>query len=436
MKRTGRIVLIACGAAAIVGLLAGLPLLFGMRFRAGDVYPPYSSLRGDPLGARVLYEAIERTGGHGVQRTFQPPETMEFAPSTTLLYLGDTLPVGEAAVFDRDDAQALLSGIRGGMRVVVTLRPRNRNPGVRSTNTTAKAEAKSLPASEDKEENKPTPKKPADPAEKKREAVSLREWLDIGTADVPLYVESKALLAQASTLRDFPVSLPCETSVVFTNPGPDWTVLYRRSGYPVMVERRIGKGSIVLSSLSFFVSNEGLRKEPHAALIAWILGGSRNVIFDETHLGLVRTPGFAAFLQREGLFGLVAGLLLLALLYVWRQAMPLAPPYVARDASNGSAAPLRDSLSGLASLLTRNIPRDQLVQACVAEWRKTAVRRPAGGDPSSRMASVLDSPSSSPARDYNRLVELMSEAVNPVAALKRRRNDEPRKTEGNSQPRA
>src|SRR2546427_9645317 len=37
----------------------GVGRLFQLRFEAGDVYPPYSSLRADPLGTKALFESLE-----------------------------------------------------------------------------------------------------------------------------------------------------------------------------------------------------------------------------------------------------------------------------------------------------------------------------------------------------------------------------------------
>jgi hypothetical protein len=41
----------------------------------------------------------------------------------------------------------------------------------------------------------------------------------------------------------------------------NWRVLYERGGYPVLIERVFGSGSIVLCSDSYFLSNEALRRE-------------------------------------------------------------------------------------------------------------------------------------------------------------------------------
>src|SRR5438876_10067245 len=46
--------------------------LFQLRFETGDVYPEYSSLRSDPLGARVSYPSLEPAGTIEASRTTAP----------------------------------------------------------------------------------------------------------------------------------------------------------------------------------------------------------------------------------------------------------------------------------------------------------------------------------------------------------------------------
>ena len=44
------------------------------RFEAGDVYPPYSSYRSDPLGSRAFYEGLDllpRGKDHAKHRTLE-----------------------------------------------------------------------------------------------------------------------------------------------------------------------------------------------------------------------------------------------------------------------------------------------------------------------------------------------------------------------------
>ena len=55
MKHRAPIILFGlCAVAFVLGVLQ----LFRLRFEQGDVYPPYSTLRADPLGSMALYERI------------------------------------------------------------------------------------------------------------------------------------------------------------------------------------------------------------------------------------------------------------------------------------------------------------------------------------------------------------------------------------------
>ena len=63
----------------------GLVQLFRWRFEIGDVYPPYSSLRTDPMGTRALFESFQAVGGISVARNYQPLERVKPA-GTTIFY--------------------------------------------------------------------------------------------------------------------------------------------------------------------------------------------------------------------------------------------------------------------------------------------------------------------------------------------------------------
>lgn len=80
----------------IFGLLFGLAFLAGLfrllvlRFDAGDVYPPYSSLRSDPLGTRAFHDSLALLPGVRVCRNFQPLSRYVPEPGSTLFLLGLT----------------------------------------------------------------------------------------------------------------------------------------------------------------------------------------------------------------------------------------------------------------------------------------------------------------------------------------------------------
>src|SRR5437667_8552085 len=85
------ILLLALGAALTFGIVQ----LFELRFEVGDVYPEYSSLRSDPLGAMALYESLERLPGLSVRRDHSAANQLPEGKNTTYLHLA-------AGTFDWD----------------------------------------------------------------------------------------------------------------------------------------------------------------------------------------------------------------------------------------------------------------------------------------------------------------------------------------------
>ena len=76
--------MLALGAALVFGLVR----IFALRFAHGDVYPPYSTLRADPLGAKVLHDALAAAHGFDVQRNFRPITQHRAGEQLTLVYAG------------------------------------------------------------------------------------------------------------------------------------------------------------------------------------------------------------------------------------------------------------------------------------------------------------------------------------------------------------
>src|SRR5438067_4682472 len=68
------------------GFIFGIAKLFKLRFEAGDVYPEYSSLRADPLGAKAYYESLDNL--LVARRNFKPLSKLGDGRDTTLFYLG------------------------------------------------------------------------------------------------------------------------------------------------------------------------------------------------------------------------------------------------------------------------------------------------------------------------------------------------------------
>src|SRR5579871_5620241 len=113
------------GAAALVLFAVLLVQLLSLRLERGDVYPPSSTLRPDPLGTRAFYEALPETGTYRVARGYVELDRELAQKPATLFILG--LPAEELADFDPDEITQLGQYVWNGGRVVITLAPRNVN---------------------------------------------------------------------------------------------------------------------------------------------------------------------------------------------------------------------------------------------------------------------------------------------------------------------
>src|ERR1043166_4644437 len=82
-KRLPALILLLC----VGGFVWGLVQLFQLRFQIGDVYPEYSSLRSDPLGAMALSEALQAIPEITVRRDFSAQNQLPDGEQTTYLHL-------------------------------------------------------------------------------------------------------------------------------------------------------------------------------------------------------------------------------------------------------------------------------------------------------------------------------------------------------------
>jgi hypothetical protein len=181
-----------------------------------------------------------------------------------------------------------------------------------------------------------------------------------------------------------PRTLRIHTALHFDKLGADWQVLYARvettNQFPVLIERPMGKGSIVITADSFPFSNEALLTDRQPGLLAWFIGPGRHVVFDETHLGVQTDPGVAALARQYRLHGLFAGLLILSALFIWKNSVTFVPPLEAQLArERGDWIEGKDTTAGFINLLRRNIAPGELMKLCLEQWNAhvAALRKPA-----------------------------------------------------------
>ncbi len=131
-----------------------------------------------------------------------------------------------------------------------------------------------------------------------------------------------------------------------------------------MIERRLGKGSLVLCADSFFISNEALRSERQPQLLVWLLGHNSKIIFDEAHFGNYKQPSVAALLRHYRFHRVLWVLAVMALLFVWKNAVYFVPPRKDDVPSGADVVSDKDYTRGLIAMLRRNIPGNEILQVC------------------------------------------------------------------------
>ncbi|MBI1177332.1 hypothetical protein GC207_07820 [bacterium] len=361
MKRSSNAI-VALGIVVLVMFGWGLWQLFTLRFETGDVYLPYSSLRADPLGAKALYDSLDSLDSIRVGRNYRPLEHLQDAQQTTVFWLGDAhsiTPEPEWRNF-----------IRAGGRLVVAWTPSQFvDRSARSTNTT------SGPLPWQQARYRKGPLLPREPLSMKPEDVEFRDSWQLGIDFVALpgmAAEFKSAPAKLVTDLPLPDEIAWHSTVCFTNLNDDWKVIYERANQPVVVERKIGAGSVVVATDAWPVSNEALRKERQPGFLTWLIGDHSTVIFDEQHLGVTASPGIASLMRRYRMQGIVGAFFVLAMLFVWRSSTSFPPrPKIVRQEEMVPDIIGRDAASGFVNLLQRGVPRADLLQTCFAEWKQS-----------------------------------------------------------------
>ncbi len=331
--------------AALVLLVAGIAELFRLRFARGDVFPPYSSLRADPLGARVLHDALA-DAGVAVSRNFTPLDRIA-PPEGALYFIGVSWRDFSATRVDQ--VGPVIDAVRGGARLIVAFTAKEPEPG---------------PG----ERAAPGPPPETAPAPRFAELIGVDRLPDPAATD-------RAAIALLQGSPALPPELAWRSPLRLRPSGEAWRTVYSIGGHAVALERDFGAGTIVLFGDAYWLGNEALHGARRPGLLAWIQGAPRTAVFDESHLGVVESHGVASLARRYGLRHAAVALLVTVLLFVWRNRAPLVPLEAAEAATEGAPAAGRDAGAGLVNLLRRAVTGETLFATMVAEFLRGRAAR-------------------------------------------------------------
>ncbi len=358
----------------------GVLNLFRLRFHMGDVYPPYSSLRSDPLGTKALYEGLEELKGLTAIRNYRFLSRLETAEPVTLLVLG-------AAEFDpsfsHQTATRNLENIAAsGGRLVIAFHPEE---GV------FRFEAKENAPQQKKDQQNKRRHAENDKPRTRPESIADRWGVESKVAGETGNQEAVSTGAEAA-FPDLP-AISWHTRRYFKNLDDAWKTIYLHGKHPVIIERKWGKGTIVLCADAYLFSNEALLKERHTELLSWFIGTNRRILFDESHLGIEKSIGIADLARQYRLHAVAAACALIAVLFIWKNTFPFSPVENKPDSMAGNhIAFSRGYREGMASLLRRNLPPQSLLTACLSEWEAsfhTGRRSSSGLDEKLKSARIL-----------------------------------------------
>jgi len=368
----------------------GLARLFALRYQAGEVYPPYSTLRADPLGAKAIHDALRELPGVEVRRNFLPLKKLQPGQPVTLVYAG----VQPQSYWTERELQELETLLANGSRVVFTFFPidfapppaevrreqqeererkrerMEREEGKSDEGDGAK-DAKDAAGDEKKKKRDKRVEDAAQPGLVSFENVAKRFGFrfDYEPAERDKTYDRHAFLFAAGATLETDISW--HSALHFADLSPEWKPLYLTDNRAVIAERAYSRGSILLASDSYFLSNEALRRERHPLLLSRVFSGPRLIVFDEEHLGVSEQPGIATLVTKYRLHGVVAGLLLIAALFVWKNTARFLPP-LAEGGDDGDFVRGHDSAQGFTRLLRRSVKPADLLRVCVEEWRHGA----------------------------------------------------------------
>lgn len=392
---------LALAIVLIGGFIAVIYQLFSLRFESGDIYPPYSTFRTDPLGSRAFYESVDSLPEMAVDRWLEagakmPPQSTD--GSTAIFLLG--LPHQALRTVDKVEVAAMEEFMRKGGQVIITFKPISgtgwfdRMQAENEAEEAKKAEKlgkrrraeqskeKQEKAPDDELDDKPLPKnRRLREKEKERERelyfVDLqKQWgMKFKESSLPLDGEGNPatihIERSTNSFANLPEKLPWHSSLQLDGLSAEWQAVYYWNGLPMVAERKWGKGRLVMCTDSYLFSNEALKFHREPTFLAWTLTTADRVFFNETHLGVMQDPGVATLIRKYRLHGVAIVLVLLAGLFIWRNSLSLVPPDGTLESATAQVAG-RDAGSGFLNLLYRSIPPKELLKVALHEWRRSA----------------------------------------------------------------
>lgn len=405
---------------------AGLVYAFlGARFSSGDTYPAYSSLRADPMGTRALFEALEDSSDLTAARALKPFSLRNASPHTRI-YAGldlrqacDWKPTaiqgwvatgGRLILAFNGDAPGFLPGYKKKNEGKDTDEKEELNQAETDADTDDVTRPDDPPPSEDKAGEDDDDAESAPNGGETGGSPRLMTWQQVlkSLECYPAVSEKNKDIKPSKALLNADLRLPPEVrwrsplifkladepnslmigadaavpavealdskqEKILAPQASDWRVIYKTFSGACVLERKIGKGEIVVMGESYLLSNEAMRGDRHADFLIWLMGENRHIVFDETHFGVREQGGVGVLLRRYRLQGVLTALALTGILFVWRNSHSLVPSDNEGEAGNARA--LRINQDGYLTLIQRGVSPKRLPLEWCEAWEHSRPRQ-------------------------------------------------------------
>ncbi len=383
--------------------------LIQREFDEGQVFPAYSSFRSDPLGTKAFYEALDEMPGIEVRRNYRILPADPDSLSKAVFIFG--MKKSSLSYVLPSQARHVEQHVMEGWRLVIAfpaVTSRFNKRFERDEQKEEEAEA----VSEDEEEEfsgegqadaatEVTPEGESPPSEKELEHEEEPETdeKDKKGGTLPESIKPVSLLekwgvkvrvnpaldgeyppAEFSGAIQAGMMTPWYSNQSFelTDDSP-WQVMARVAGEPVLIERKLGKGTMVLMTDTYLFSNEAMAGERKTDFLLWALSGYSSVLIDEYHHGIAKRQGITSLIIKYRLHGVGASLLILLILAIWRSGLERGlrhgPPNREEDIIYPQAS---DSHNGMINLIATHLNTRTLGRHCAEAWLTSESQTRAG----------------------------------------------------------
>ncbi|MCP4269549.1 MAG: hypothetical protein GY777_28925 [Candidatus Brocadiaceae bacterium] len=372
----------------VILFLTGITIIFNLQYDKSNNLPRYSSLRADPLGTKIIFESLSNLSDLNVQRNFKSYYQLPTNYKYTFFFLGSTVDSFFNNI-NKNDFEKLHGLLEKGNRLVFALTPDKNSYSARKTRKGEEGEKEKVVDEDDEVK---------DEGIKESKDFLKKNW-DIcfsETSDKSQDNHKKLLL---SIVPDS-CNIPWNSNIHFEI-GEEWSTILKDNNKNLIVERAVGNGSLVFLSDSYLLSNEAMFNDRYSWFLSWLIGNNKNIIFDEVHLGIAHKTKVIELAKRYKLHGFFFGLIILAVLYIWKNFSFFIPnEQSSKEKKNITLG--KDTSAGFVQLLERSISKEDISKICKNEWLKTdSVKRDLSQGKLDRINAVIELEGNLPGKERN-----------------------------------